>query len=157
MPESHANRPHHGRRKSGVIGVIFRDDKLLVIRRSMTVNAPGKLCLPGGGIEAGESEPQALVREMQEELNIDVAPLRLCYRSVTPWGTRLAWWIASLEATATPVANPEEVAEVFWMTPENIFQAENMLPSLPDFIRGWQAGEIQLPWKHDPKRGTEPN
>ena len=33
-----------------------------------TVTAPGKLCLPGGAIEKGETEEQALVREMQEEL-----------------------------------------------------------------------------------------
>ena len=36
-------------RKRGVVGVIFRGDRLLVIRRSMTVAAPGLLCLPGGG------------------------------------------------------------------------------------------------------------
>ena len=84
------------RRKRGVVGVIFRAGRLLVIRRSMTVTAPDKLCLPGGGIEDGESEEQALVREMDEELSIDVHPVVLCYRSVTPWGTNLAWWHADL-------------------------------------------------------------
>ena len=38
-------------RRRGVVGVIFREDRLLVIRRSLTVVAPGLLCLPGGGIE----------------------------------------------------------------------------------------------------------
>ena len=84
-------------RKRGVVGVIFRDQRLLIIRRSMTVAAPGKLCLPGGGIELGESESEALVREMQEELAIDVQPVHLCWRSVTPWGTNLAWWLALLD------------------------------------------------------------
>lgn len=133
-------------RKRGVIGVIFRDDRLLIIRRSMTVNAPGKLCLPGGGIEAGESETEALVREMQEELAIDVDPVRLCHRSVTPWGTRLAWWVASMTSNADPIPNPDEVSHVFWMTPQDIAQASNVLPSLPEFISAWRSGEIELPW-----------
>lgn len=132
------------RRRRGVVGVIFRDDRLLIIRRSMTVAAPGKLCLPGGGIEAGETESEALVREMQEELAIDVDPVRLCWRSVTAWGTNLAWWLADLGQDVIPVANPDEVAEVHWMTPSEIRTAEDMLPSLPTFMDAWDRGEIDL-------------
>lgn len=126
---------------------MFREDRLLIIRRSLTVNAPGKLCLPGGGIEWGETEQQALIREMQEELAIDVQPLRLCWRSVTPWGTRLAWWLADFAPNVEPTPNPEEVAEVHWMTPDEILQARDMLPSLPDFVGAWRGGEIELPWQ----------
>jgi 8-oxo-dGTP pyrophosphatase MutT (NUDIX family) len=132
------------RRKRGVVGVITRRERLLIIRRSLTVPAPGKLCLPGGGIESGESEPEALVREMQEELTIDVKPIRLCWRSVTPWGTNLAWWLAHLDPRVTPVANPEEVAEVHWMTKDEIRTARDMLPSLPTFVEAWESGELDL-------------
>ncbi|WP_047813433.1 NUDIX hydrolase [Rhodopirellula islandica] len=145
----HAKQPHsqHRSRKRGVIGVMFREEKLLIIRRSLTVNAPGKLCLPGGGIEAGESEEEALVREMQEELTIDVTPRRLCWRSVTPWGTRLAWWLAEFPDQVDPVPNPEEVSEVHWMTANEIVQARGTLPSLPEFVAAWRKSEIDLPWK----------
>ena len=130
--------------RHGVVGVIFRQQRLLIIRRSMTVIAPGKLCLPGGGIEAGESESEALVREMQEELAIDVDPIRLCWRSVTPRGTKLAWWLACLDHHVTPVANPDEVAEFHWMTREQIRIAKGMLPSLPTFVDAWERGEVDL-------------
>lgn len=139
------NRPKpNTHRKRGVVGVIFRQQRLLIIRRSMTVAAPGKLCLPGGGIEVGESESEALVREMQEELAIDVDPVRLCWRSVTPWGTNLAWWLACLDHQVAPVANPEEVAEVHWMTRDEIRGAEGMLPSLPTFVDALERGEVDL-------------
>jgi len=132
------------RSRRGVVAVIFRQDRLLIIRRSMTVAAPGKLCLPGGGIEPGETEPEALVREMQEELSIEVDPVRLCWRSVTAWGTNLAWWLAQLEDHVTPVANPDEVAEVHWMTAAQIRQADGMLPSLPTFMDALERGEVDL-------------
>ncbi len=137
-PNPTTARPH------GVVGVIFRQQRLLIIRRSMTVAAPGKLCLPGGGIEAGESESEALVREMQEELAIDVDPVRLCWRSVTPWGTKLAWWLAYLDDQVTPVANPQEVAEVHWMSRDEIRIAKGMLPSLPIFMDAWERGDVDL-------------
>ena len=132
------------RRKRGVVAVILRGGKLLVIRRSLTVTAPGKLCLPGGGIEKGESEEQALVREMDEELAIDVKPLGLCYRSVTPWGTNLAWWHAELDASIDPTPNPDEVAEVFWMTRNDVRTAADLLPSLPPFVKDWDEGQIDI-------------
>lgn len=132
------------RRTRGVVGVIVRAERLLIIRRSLTVTAPGKLCLPGGGIEVGESEPQALVREMQEELAIDVSPLRRCWRSVTPWGTNLAWWLARLDQSAEPVANPDEVAEVHWLSPAEIRVTKEILPSLPPFVDAWERGEVDL-------------
>ena len=131
-------------RRRGVVGVIFREDRLLVIRRSLTVVAPGLLCLPGGGIEEGETESEALVREMQEELAIKVTPKRLCWRSTTSWNTKLAWWIAELDPMVTPVANPDEVAEVHWLRREEILEAEDMLPSLPKFLDAWERGEIDL-------------
>ena len=132
------------RRKRGVVAVIFRDQKLLIIRRAMTVTAPGMLCLPGGGIEKGESEQQALVREMQEELEIGVKPVTLCYRSVTSWGTNLAWWHADLDGQQNPRANPNEVAEVFWMSRDDLRVAKDLLPSLPPFLAAWERGEIDL-------------
>ena len=134
------------RRKKGVVGVILRGERLLIIRRSQTVTAPGRLCLPGGGIEKGETESEALVREMQEELAIDVEAVRRCWRSVTSWGTNLAWWVAELPSDVEPVANPEEVAEVHWMTREEIKVAADVLASLPAFVEAWENGEIDLPF-----------
>jgi 8-oxo-dGTP pyrophosphatase MutT (NUDIX family) len=132
------------RRKRGVVGIILRQGKMCIIRRSQTVTAPGLLCLPGGGIEAGETEALALVREMQEELAIDVVAVRRCWRSVTSWGTNLAWWLAELDPSQDPVPNPAEVAEVHWMTPDQIRQADGMLASLPAFMDAWENGEVDL-------------
>ena len=57
--------------REGVVGVIQQEERFLVIRRSAHVVAPGKLCFPGGGIEAGESQPVALCRELMEEIAVE--------------------------------------------------------------------------------------
>jgi 8-oxo-dGTP diphosphatase len=141
IPTSHNN---HAFRKRAVVAVILRGERLLIIRRALTVTAPGKLCLPGGGIEEGESESEAIVREMQEELSIQIEPVRLCWSSVTPWNTSLAWWLSNLETDVIPVPNPDEVAEVHWMTVDEICNAADMLPSLPAFVKAWRRGEVDL-------------
>lgn len=137
-----AGRPR-GRR--GVVGIILRENRFLVIRRSQHVPAPGLLCFAGGGIEPGESEPTALVREMQEELSLEIEPVRRVWRSVTSWGTELSWWTAAIPAAAEPIPNPAEVAEVLWLDAVEMRARTGLLPSMPQFLDAWQSGRIELP------------
>ena len=80
--------------RRGVVVVVLRDERFLVIRRSQHVRAPGTHCFPGGHIEPGESESDAARRELLEELAVETTPLRLLWRSITPWNVELAWWLA---------------------------------------------------------------
>jgi 8-oxo-dGTP diphosphatase len=128
----------------GVVAVVPRDGRLLVIRRSATVLAPRAICFPGGGIEAGESEPQALVREIQEELNAEIAPLRRIWHNVTAWKISLSWWLASLAPDAELVPNPEEVEEIHWFTPEEIRAHPDLLQGNVSFLDALSTGQIDL-------------
>lgn len=130
--------------RRGVIGVILREERFLVIRRSASVIAPLKFCFPGGGIEAGESEPQALVRELQEELSVAITPIRLIWNSVTTWRHALSWWLADLPQSAIPYPNPLEVESVHWKTADELLVLEDLLPSNRVFLQSLREGEIQL-------------
>ncbi|MBE5905211.1 MAG: Cof-type HAD-IIB family hydrolase [Lachnospiraceae bacterium] len=59
-----------------VRGIIFVDGKLALIENDF-----GEMKLPGGGIEEGESDEQALIREVKEETGYEVIP-----ESITPFG-----------------------------------------------------------------------
>ena len=61
--------------------LIVRDGRLLVLRCRETFNEDFDeyLCLPGGGQEHGETLEQALHRECQEEVNVDVEVKELVF------------------------------------------------------------------------------
>jgi len=53
-------------------GLVFRDGKLLITQRKPDSHLGGLWEFPGGKIEPGESFEDALVRELDEELGIEV-------------------------------------------------------------------------------------
>jgi 8-oxo-dGTP pyrophosphatase MutT (NUDIX family) len=126
----------------GVVAVIIREQRFLVIRRSQHVRAPGMHCFPGGAIEPGESETDALRRELHEELALAAVPLRRIWQSVTPWNVELAWWLAEIEPTAAPQANPLEVEAFHWLTADEIRALPQLLASNLEFLDAWERGEM---------------
>lgn len=118
-----------------VVAVIERGDKYLVIRRSEHVIAPLRLCFPGGGIEPGESESVALRREVEEELGVAVHPVEKIWECVNRWRVHIAWWRATLRDSAQLVPNPDEVAEVLWMSLDEMHASDELLESNHDFLK----------------------
>lgn len=133
-----------GTRRRGAVAVIVRDERLLVIRRSKLVPAPGKFCFPGGGIEPGEAEHAALVREIEEELAVVVTPIRRLWSSVTSWGVELAWWLADIEPDTQPIPSPAEVESVHWCTIDEMDQLPHLLESNREFLAALRRGEFAL-------------
>jgi (d)CTP diphosphatase len=123
----------------GVIVACQRDDgRWLMIRRSATVPAPLRVCFPGGGIDADETQAEAAAREMREELAATVQPVRCVWhhrseeRSLTLWG-----WFAELHSPIlTP--NPVEVAEILWLTASEAMRHPDALPRTTEFIASLQ-------------------
>ena len=122
-----------GRR--GAVAVVIRQKRFLVIRRSQQVVAPGAFCFPGGGIEPDESEQEALVREIREELGVTIEPVRRLWQSVTPWKVHLSWWLSRLDPDAVLAPNPAEVESVHWLTVEEMRQLPDLLESNHDFLQ----------------------
>jgi 8-oxo-dGTP pyrophosphatase MutT (NUDIX family) len=130
--------------RHGVVAVIVNLDRLLVIRRSQHVVAPGAFCFPGGGIESGESETDALVREIQEELGVQIKPVRALWQSTTPWNVCLTWWLVEAPRDCTWSANLAEVESIHWLTTAEIKALPGLLESNHEFLRALAGGEIRL-------------
>ncbi len=131
-------------KRRGVVAVIEREGRLLVIQRSQFVRAPLQWCFPGGGVEAGEADDAALIRELQEELSVAVRPVRELWQSISPWKFDLRWWAAEIDDAAEFIPEPKEVAAVCWMTPAEMRALPALLPSNIEFLDAWERGEFTV-------------
>lgn len=52
--------------------IIFCANKILAVQRGPTQDLPGKWEFPGGKVEKNESEEACLIREIREELSLDI-------------------------------------------------------------------------------------
>ena len=66
----------------GVHVLLEREGDILLMRRAGTGFFDGLFSLPGGHVEPGESLVGTAVREMREELGIDIAPAELANMGV---------------------------------------------------------------------------
>src|ERR1051325_7472370 len=116
MPSSPRPLQPDGRVHGVAVAVRREDGKWLMVRRSAKVGSPLKVCFPGGTVEAQESQEQAVVREMWEELGLKVRPLKRVWQHEFPdKALTLFGWIAELADESEMKMNEEEIAEVFWM------------------------------------------
>lgn len=132
------------RPEQAAVAIIFDGDCLLTIKRSETVRAPGEYCFPGGGLEAGETVEEALVREMREELNILVRPIRSLWTSTSPTGVELFWWIVEVQDGQQIMPNPAEVASIEWLTVEQIRRLPKLLASNVQFFESLDKGDFRF-------------
>lgn len=130
----------NGRR--AVVAVARRGGVFLAIRRGLTVAAGGTVCFPGGHVEAGEEERDAVVRECREELAAAVEPVECVWRSITSWGTELAWWSVSLSDESELVPDPVEVHEILWMTAAEMLAEPTLLRGNREFLEAVIAGRV---------------
>jgi ADP-ribose pyrophosphatase YjhB (NUDIX family) len=104
-----------------VSAAIFRDDKILLVRRARSP-AKGFYSLPGGRVEFGETLHAALHREVDEETAIKIEIAGLAgWREVVPGtgggGHYLIMSFAARWRAGEPVLN-DELDDFKWLKPD---------------------------------------
>lgn len=130
--------------QEGVVAVVRRGGRYLVIQRAPGLIAAGAWCFVGGAIEPGESQAAALEREFAEEVGATIRPVRKVWEYLRPDGAlRLHWWSARLvDATIRP--NEAEVSAVRWLTAEELARLPDLLRSNGAFLSAVARGEVEL-------------
>ena len=122
-----------------VAAVIERGDELLISFRHPKGPRPSKWEFPGGKVEAGESEPEALIREMKEELGVTCEIGELVRRIVHPYpdtDVEIAFFKARIvEGDPQPLS----MEEIRWVRREELggldfLEADR--PFVADLVRG---------------------
>jgi len=121
MPEASPISPQHP--QLAVSAAIFRDDKILLVRRARSP-AKGFYSLPGGRVEFGESLHAALHREVDEEtgLRIEIAGLA-GWREVLPATTGGGHYLIMSFAArwiANEVVLNDELDDFKWLAPDGL-------------------------------------
>lgn len=70
-----------------VCAVILKGDKILIAQRSEKMKLPLKWEFPGGKLKEGENEEQAIRREIKEELNIEILPIKRISSNIHDYGS----------------------------------------------------------------------
>lgn len=104
-------------------GAVFDRGRLLAARRSAPPELAGRWELPGGKAEPGETPPETLVRELREELGVEVEPLEpLPGEWALKPGYVLRVWTAALRSgEPRPLEDHDELR---WLSPDRVDEVD---------------------------------
>lgn len=112
-------------RPRGVVAVVMRGAETLVVQRAPDVEYPGYMTPLSGKVEDGEDEHTAVVREVLEEVGLQVRPIRHVWTCQTEDGVYdLRWWLAEYVAGEL-VLKADEVSSAIWITPSDFRNLKN--------------------------------
>ena len=122
-----------------VAAALYDGDRLLAARRSAPPVLAGRWELPGGKVEEGESSEAALVRELREELGVEV---EIAARIPGEWPLKSPYvlhaWTARLVPTSPDPKPLQDHDELRWLAPDEIWDV-NWLDQDVEAIRSLET------------------
>ena len=107
--------------------LIVHDESVLVVKNWLS---GGSWALPGGGLERGESAVTASVREVQEELGLEIDPGSLVdlgqHRSIERAGLKSDYYLHATHLTERPLIKLRkyEIMDATWIPVSDLRQAD---------------------------------
>lgn len=151
----HYGPPSHDASPAAVVALLYPLNGLatvaLTLRHDGLTSHAGQISLPGGRIEVGESDWEAAVRELGEELGVAassverIAPLSPLFIFATNYHVRP--WLAWADQRPAFVANPGEVAGILEVPIDRLCDARTWskrhmtLRGLPQEVPHFTDGE----------------
>ncbi|MDB5161393.1 MAG: hypothetical protein JWO96_773 [Candidatus Saccharibacteria bacterium] len=130
------------------VAIVVDDNRLLVIYRDNHATGRKYYTLPGGGIEPGESPPQATLRELKEETGLDVELGRQVYEHRYQNGQKQYYYLCGYQGGEPALAEDsvEKLAEATGNFYKPMWLEIKKLPStllFPLEIRDWLVEDLK--------------
>lgn len=120
-----------------VAAILEKNGKILLAQRPAHADQAGMWEFAGGKVEAGETQPEALIRELREELGIEAQPKQYVASHQREVSGRLihlhAWHVPTFSGELTAHYH----SNLVWCTPQEAFAydlAPADIPLLEAFI-----------------------
>jgi 8-oxo-dGTP diphosphatase len=117
--------------------IILKNDKILVTQRSERMKLPLKWEFPGGKLEFGESETDCVIREVREELGIEIEVVERLSNNVHDYGLFCINLIPFVSKYQRGDIHLKEHANYKWLTKnelENLDWAEADIPIVKEYL-----------------------
>lgn len=141
----HPKPPQRRSESAVMVPLVFRDGQYQILfeKRALSLKQqPGDICLPGGGIDPGETPRQAAVREVSEELLVDPDQVEILspLDGVLGPGERTIWPFVGLLREYRDTWSADEVDHTFLVplafflqTEPDRYEAQQIVQPAEDF------------------------
>ncbi|QFU21018.1 8-oxo-dGTP diphosphatase MutT [Shewanella eurypsychrophilus] len=107
------------------VGVIInKSEQILLAKRPLNLHQGGKWEFPGGKVELNETTSEALIRELKEEVNLDVSASHPMMEIHHDYGDKQVFldihWVKNFSGIATGA----EGQEVLWVEKDDLIKYE---------------------------------
>jgi 8-oxo-dGTP diphosphatase len=130
-----------GRSIRVVAALIRAGGKVLLTQRKPGRHLGLSWEFPGGKVEAGETDEQALCRELREELNVEVTVGSRCFETRHTYGTREMHLLVYRCKLVSGTPEAKDVNAFEWVEETRIKEREFLPADLP-LVHGIAAGLV---------------
>lgn len=129
------------KQKMKVVAALIRDKNRILICKRPPHKAQGNLWeFVGGKVEQGETPQQALVRECQEELAIEIVPKELFFEIQHEYDDRIVDLMVFCAEIKSGIPKAIEHQEICWATVQTLGQYDFCPADLPVLEKIQQQG-----------------
>lgn len=128
--------------------IIAKNGKIFVARRADHKKAfPGLFELVGGHVEKGETFEEAVIREVKEEVCLDIEIITIIdafkYYSEDEYKAEVIYLCRQIDPDQEPIIDPDDHSEGMWIGPDEVHKIERDTEEVRAIRKAFEILELE--------------